>query len=115
MNHKRKSRVSASYAALTKVLELGNVCVSTIFLPALLVDVGNGLEATSIARGRVGTHCPTSLQPLLSAAYFDPAFLNFIRSAVGPCRALWFCRICGKKKPGLQAGQSLSEIGSRKP
>lgn len=112
MNHKRKSRVSASYAALTKVPELGNVCVS-IILPA---PPGDGcVEASILPQGWAGTHAAVAPQPPLSAAYFDPAFLNFIRSAFGPCRALWFRRIYGKKKPGLQAGQLLSGIGSRKP
>ena len=113
MNHNCSSPVSVLYAALTRVPDLGNACVSTMFLPAPSEDGCVG--ASIVAQGGAGTHAAVAPQPLLSAAYFDPAFLNFIRSAVGPCRALWFCRIYGKKKPGLQAGQSLSEIGSRKP
>ena len=112
MNQSVSTLVAQSYAPRANAFDPKNECVSTI----LSAPLGDGCVGTSIvAQGGAGTHAAVAPQPPLSAAYFDPAFLNFIRSAVGSCRALWFCRIYGKKKPGLQAGQSLSEIGSRKP
>lgn len=93
------------YAALTRVPDLGNACVSTMFLPAPSED---GCVGTSIvAQGGADTHCPTPLQPPLNAAYFDPAFLNFIRSAIGSSIALWFCRIYGKKSPAGGPGNGF--------
>ena len=78
----------------------------------LYAPSGNGCVGASIvAQGGAGTHAAVAPQPPLSAAYFDPAFLNFIRSAVGPCRALWFCRIYGKKSPACRPGNRFQKLG----